>query len=462
MPQPRSDKRSSQSPARRLQSPAERFAPPAPDEDAAPDSMPTEPDASIAPDPFQPLPDAPSKSSPARANRAKTARRAPKPHAPRHHEKRPHQVAHLPVKPAPVAASQRPAEPNAMTRALVARRRARMRHFMTRILGVALFLFVAQCIAAALTAPQFQIKRVEKSGLQSTPAAVVEQLAAPLVGQNIFRARGAALAQKVEALPTVARARVVRPLQWPPHLRLQITERQPFVRVGAGQNWWVADAGGVPFRRATDKDETLYALTAPQFAPQIGKVLPPAPWARARELVLALQADNALAASANAPTNAGATNIGAGATNIGAGATNIGAGATNIGAGATNIGAGATNIGAGATNIAANAASDGAPVPTAASNAPPFWQLRRLYLDRDGFAAVRVSGAGALAAQRELLIRLGEEDWPAKLAQARVALAYFGRTGQRAKELDLVSGEHPRWQPLDQVAQKPDGINGVS
>jgi len=81
---------------------------------------------------------------------------------------------------------------------------------------------------------------------------------------------------------------------------------------------------------------------------------------------------------------------------------------------------------------------------------------------------VRVSGdrnsGASLAAQRELLIRLGEEDWPAKLAQARTALAYFARTGQRARELDLVSGEHPRWRPLEQVAQNKDladGSNGL-
>lgn len=360
-----------------------------------------------------PLPDSPPQPASARAQSAKSARkparRAAKAHAPQHHEKRPHQVAHLPVNPAPASAHERTAEHNPMTRALVARQRAKMRRFVARVLGVAAILFVVQCAVAALTAPQFAIKRVEVRGLQSTPAQAVEQLAAPLEGQNIFRARGAALAQKVQALPTVATARIVRPLHWPPQLRLEVTEREPLVRVGAGQSWWVADAQGVPFRRANAGDAALYALTAPQFAPQTGKPLPSPQWARARDLVLALEADNALAA----PTQ-------------------------------------------------------GASKAPGASRAPRFWQLRRLYLDRDGFAAVRVSGdrnsGASLAAQRELLIRLGEEDWPAKLAQARTALAYFARTGQRARELDLVSGEHPRWRPLEQVAQNKDladGSNGL-
>lgn len=440
MSQPRSSNpRSAQTPpARRLRSPAERFGTPelqleidfdapvpanprrpaaVPASDAArPPAAraisiepvePTEVNAASEaetvvesdPDPFQPLPDAPP-HAPRRArnrvgrrianprpNTARvTAARPAKPHAPRAHKKRPHQVAHLPVNPAPAPSAEKT---NAMTRALIARKRARVRRIVARVLGVALVLFVAQCAIAALTAPQFGIKSVEVRGLDETPTATVEELSSTLVGQNIFRAPVASVAQKVEALPTVAEARIVRSLQWPPHLRLEVTERQPILRVGAGENWWVADAQGVPYRRARRGDEALYALTAPQFAPQTGKALPAADWKRARELARALEGDNALVARKT-------------------------------------------------------------------PGAPQFWRLRRIYLDRDGFAAVRVSGGGKLGAHRELLIRLGEEAWPAKLAQARVALTYFERTGQRARELDLVSGEHPRWCPLEQVAQTQD------
>ena len=434
MPQPRSLKRSSAAPpVRRLKSPAERFGAPEIEVEAdfkpaaaprlastgaarAPSIEPVESTATenpqsnpteANPDPFQPLPGAPSKApradksrgarrgaaaaARATAARSAVARRA-NPHAPRPHEKRPHQVAHLPVNPAPAAPPDRP---NSMTRALVARKKARVRRIVARVVGVAAALFVVQCGVAALTAPQFAIKSVEVRGLDATPATAVEKLSSTLVGQNIFRARAAAVAQKVSALPTVAQARVVRPLQWPPRLRLEVTERQPILRVGAGQSWWVADAAGVPYRRARQGDEALYALTAPQFTPQTGQALPAADWQRARELARDLAADNALVAQA-------------------------------------------------------------APAVQGQKNAPQFWQLRRIYFDRDGFAAVRVSGSGALGAHRELLIRLGEEDWPAKLAQARMALNYFERTGQRARELDLVSGEHPRWRPLAQVAKSQD------
>ena len=384
-------------PVRRLQSPAERFGPPSVEIDAnlsAPHAIPiepsgTEPQNEATPDPFQPLPDARRPVS-RPAPRSRAARRVPKPHAPRVHEKRPHQVAHLQINPSPAPDSHDEKARNSMARALITRKKARVRRIVRRVLGVAAILFVAQCAVAALTAPQFQVKAVEVRGLSETPAAPVEKLAATLVGQNVFRAPRAALLRKVEAIPTVAHAQLVRSWQWPPQMRLEVTERQPILRVGAGNSWWVADAQGVPYRRAHKGDESLYALAAPQFAPQTGKALPAADWKRARELTLALQSDNALAKQNS-------------------------------------------------------------------SGAPQFWQLRRLYLDRDGFAAVRVSGG----AHRELLIRLGEEDWASKLAQARVALAYFERTGQRARELDLVSGEHPRWRPLDKVAGAQELAAGV-
>ena len=85
-----------------------------------------------------------------------------------------------------------------------------------------------------------------------------------------------------------------------------------------------------------------------------------------------------------------------------------------------------------------------------------FWDLRRIYLDKNGAASLRVGAEGALKTHAELLIRLGEEDWLAKLKQARLALAYFERTGRKASELDLVSGEHPRWSPQEPQPETND------
>lgn len=384
-PSPLSGKNSpSVPPVRRLQSPAERFG--TPDTEPA-GAAPESPEAAevALDDPFRELPPLP-RIAPRPAPRRRVTRRAGTP-MPRPHQKRVHHVTHLPVNPttpAPPAEATR----NTMTRELVARKKRRTRRIVTRFLGIAAVIFVVQCGVAALTAPQFQVKNVEVTGLNETPAAQVKALTDTLVDRNVFRAPRAAVAQKVAALPTVESARIMRPLVWPPQLKLEVTERKPLVRVGSGDNWWVADAKGVPYRRAHQGDETLYALTAPQFSPQTGKALPAPEWKHARELVAALQADNALAT----PNQSG----------------------------------------------------------------EKFWQLRRLYLNRAGFAAVRVSGAGKLGAHRELLVRLGEEDWAKKLAQARVAFQYLERTGQRAREIDLVSGKHPRWRPLAKIADARD------
>ena len=86
-----------------------------------------------------------------------------------------------------------------------------------------------------------------------------------------------------------------------------------------------------------------------------------------------------------------------------------------------------------------------------------FWDLRRVYLDENSAAALRISGKGALKQHGETLIRLGEEGWPEKLKQARMALAFFERTGRKARELDLVSSDHPRWSPKEQAPSADAG-----
>ena len=380
-------------PVRRLLSPAERFgageitrkteaapiAPPAETNDELETEAPP-------PDPFEPLPRENSASvRNRRGAQTRRARRKIQPHSAHYHQKKPHTVAHKPIKPAPEAPAQPQndwdrAAQNSMARALLARKRNRMRRIFGRVLLAGFVLSGVWCGGAALTAPQFEVRRVDISGTQRTSLAQVKEAVSQLVGKNIFRAPRSHVEAQVAAIPTVKSAHLERVWSWPPHMTLQIVERQPILRVGAGTHWWVADAQGVAFRRADDEDNELYQLTSSQFAPALGRPLPAALWKRARELQAALAADNARGDKENQ------------------------------------------------------------------------WDLRRVYLDKNGAAALRIGGEGAQKAHAEMLIRLGEESWPAKLRQARVALAYFERTGRKASELDLVSGEHPRWLPkIEQV-----------
>jgi cell division protein FtsQ len=86
------------------------------------------------------------------------------------------------------------------------------------------------------------------------------------------------------------------------------------------------------------------------------------------------------------------------------------------------------------------------------------WNLRRVYFDKNGFAALRVQGGS----QDELLIRLGGDRWEKKLEQAQMALAFFERSGKRAQSLNLVSYHVPQWTPLQPAESRstPDSDNG--
>lgn len=72
------------------------------------------------------------------------------------------------------------------------------------------------------------------------------------------------------------------------------------------------------------------------------------------------------------------------------------------------------------------------------------WDLRRVYFDRNGNVSLRLKDAP----HQELLVQLGNDQWPAKLIRVRQALAYLDKTGQRAKVLDFVSYKIPTWIPM--------------
>ena len=82
------------------------------------------------------------------------------------------------------------------------------------------------------------------------------------------------------------------------------------------------------------------------------------------------------------------------------------------------------------------------------------WPLRRIYFDKNGFASLRMEGG----AHDELLIRLGGDHWEEKLARARLALAYFDRTSQRAQSLNLVSYNMSQWTPLHPSQQNDSAV----
>lgn len=86
------------------------------------------------------------------------------------------------------------------------------------------------------------------------------------------------------------------------------------------------------------------------------------------------------------------------------------------------------------------------------------WQLRRVYLDKNGLAALRLQGGE----HDEMLIRLGSDRWPQKLGRAQEALAFFDKIGRRALALNLVSYSRPTWTPQPAESAKDDASSAAS
>ncbi len=151
--------------------------------------------------------------------------------------------------------------------------------------------------AAALFAPQMNIKSVRVTGLHATSPVLVVPIARRLIGHNVFRAPKGATVQSIERLPTVASAQVVLSTDVPPHVELHVVERKPIMRIGDGTSWWVADESGNPYRSANDRDAKLPALTW-NGPIQTLKPLDSKKWEDALELVEAVQ-------DQSAPSNSG-------------------------------------------------------------------------------------------------------------------------------------------------------------
>lgn len=91
--------------------------------------------------------------------------------------------------------------------------------------------------------------------------------------------------------------------------------------------------------------------------------------------------------------------------------------------------------------------SDALRLASAMKAAPPSafgggWKLREMRLDAGGDATLSL---GHSPDAPPLIVRLGNDEWPEKVARARVALDYFARTGRQPQELNLISLHLPRW-----------------
>jgi hypothetical protein len=163
----------------------------------------------------------------------------------------------------------------------------RARRFSAVLCGV----LALELVAATLTSHHFSVAHVGLEGEAETPTESLDPVRAGVVGYNWLRLPRNWAEQKAESIPTVASAQLQRVWTWPPSAKLVVTERRPFARVGAGNDWWVVDESGVPFRAARKADDNLYAVTGPQLQPKIGQALPADDWQPVVQFAAALSDD---------------------------------------------------------------------------------------------------------------------------------------------------------------------------
>ena len=126
------------------------------------------------------------------------------------------------------------------------RRRARRRARLRRLAGLVALAGLGVLVVGAggrwlLTTQRFVVARVEVHGAsRMSPEQVMAAAAIPR-GTNIFRLDTADVIDRIEALPEVRRADVVREL--PDRVVINVEERRPFTLVHGGRLHWMDEEG---------------------------------------------------------------------------------------------------------------------------------------------------------------------------------------------------------------------------
>lgn len=121
----------------------------------------------------------------------------------------------------------------------------RARHVVTRVLLLALGAVLLGGTAVLggwlLSSPRFAVASVDVSGTSRLSREDIASAAGIAPGSNIFTLDTREVVARVEALPLVRHAAVVRSL--PNHVAIAIEERRPFTLVHAGRLHWIDDQG---------------------------------------------------------------------------------------------------------------------------------------------------------------------------------------------------------------------------
>ena len=162
----------------------------------------------------------------------------------------------------------------------VSRSRLRRRLLrQARLIAIRLALLVAAAAAVAaggvglrwmLTSPRFAVTEIEVRGAREVSReAIAAAGLAP--GVNFFRLDPRAVADRLESLPLVRRAEVIR--AFPHRVTVLIEERRPFTLVHAGRLHWIDEQGvdlGPEGRAVTPSAPVITGLRPLDLAPGAG------------------------------------------------------------------------------------------------------------------------------------------------------------------------------------------------
>jgi cell division protein FtsQ len=121
-------------------------------------------------------------------------------------------------------------------------RRARLRRLVIGVLATAVIIAGGGAgLRWLLTTPRFAVASVEVRGVSRVPPDQILAAAAIQRGTNIFKLDTIGVTGRVESLPEVRRADVVREL--PNRVVISVEERRPFTLVHGGRLHWMDEEG---------------------------------------------------------------------------------------------------------------------------------------------------------------------------------------------------------------------------
>lgn len=158
------------------------------------------------------------------------------------------------------------------------------------VAGVALVLATVAAVGAAgywaLTTPRFAVVAVEVRGASRLPPQRILEVSGIVRGTNLWRIDPANVRARLEALPEVRRADVVREL--PNRVSIMVEERRPFTLVHAARLHWLDEDGrllGEEHRAVAPEVPVISGLSEEELA-----TMRTAPGPRARAAITLIRA----------------------------------------------------------------------------------------------------------------------------------------------------------------------------